>query len=202
MLAVPWWSPDPRGIIPVDRVHASRSLRARLRSCRWTSTLNRAFSEVMDRCRRGDSNSWISPRMIRAYGRLHALGWAHSLEIWDEAGQLIGGIYGVQIGGVFTGESMFYDRTDASKTALVDLVSRLREAGGVVIDTQFMSEHLRTLGATEISRRDFLALLEEVAEDDVPLVLDALPVSRLSDSTEKAVGPRELDASSVWTSIR
>jgi leucyl/phenylalanyl-tRNA--protein transferase len=181
---LPWFSPDPRGVLAAEDVRVSRSLRATLRRCGWTTTVDAAFRAVVAGCAedRGDrQGSWITSAMARAYSRLHDLGWAHSLEVWD-ADRLVGGIYGVQVGGVFTGESMFHRETDASKVALVDLVSRFHAAGGRLVDVQLTTPHLRSLGARDLPRRDFLALLAGARQLDVRLVTGRRPVDRLLDT--------------------
>jgi leucyl/phenylalanyl-tRNA---protein transferase len=176
---LPWFSPDPRGVLPPEAVVMSRSLRARLRRCGWETTVDRAFAAVVDACadRPGDP-TWITGGMRAAYKRLHALGHAHSLEVWD-AGELVGGLYGVAVGGVFTGESMFHRATDASKAALADLADRLLEAGGRLIDVQVVTPHLRSLGARDVPRAEFLALLGRVRDDQVTLAGDRRRVARL-----------------------
>lgn len=178
---LPWFSPDPRGVIAVGEMHVSRSLRRTVRRSGWTTTVDVAFDRVVSACGddRGDEGTWISPAMVRAYLRLHALGWAHSLEVWS-GGDLVGGVYGVQVGGVFTGESMFHRRSDASKVALLDLLARLGEAGGALLDVQLTTDHLASLGAVDLGRAAFLDLLEQVGEDDVRLRTDRRPVSRLT----------------------
>ena len=179
---LPWFSPDPRGVLPVDAFHVSRSLRRRLRTCGWTTTVDASFAAVVAACAqdRGDSGTWITTTMARAYGRLQELGWAHSLEVWD-GGRLVGGVYGVQAGGVFTGESMFHRRTDASKVALLDLVDRFAAAGGAVLDVQLTTPHLATLGAREVGREGFLADLHRFRDDAVRLETAERPVERLAD---------------------
>jgi leucyl/phenylalanyl-tRNA--protein transferase len=175
---LPWFSPDPRGVIPPDGVVVSRSLRARLRRSGWETTVDRTFAAVIAACadRRG---TWITPPMRDAYQRLHDLGHAHSLEVW--AGQeLVGGLYGVGVGAVFTGESMFHHATDASKVALVDLAARLAEAGGCLIDVQMVTPHLAGLGARDLPRAEFLDLLERARDAPVRLATGRLPVARLS----------------------
>jgi leucyl/phenylalanyl-tRNA--protein transferase len=156
-----WWSPDPRGVIPLDGLHMSRSLR---RSCRqFDISVNAAFDEVMRGCADPSrSSGWIDEEFIAAYTRLHELGWVHSLEVWtrDNPRELAGGVYGLAIGGLFAGESMFHRRTDASKVALVALVERLRAGGARLFDVQWLTDHLASLGAREISREEYLALLE------------------------------------------
>jgi len=177
---LPWFSPDPRSVLVPDRLRVSRSLRQRLRRCGWESTVDAAFDEVVAACadRPGDG-TWITGEMRRAYGRLLSLGWAHSVEVWDGA-ELVGGLYGVAVGGCFTGESMFHRATDASKVALVDLVDRWREAGGAFVDVQLPTDHLTWLGAADMARADFLSRLAAVRDGHVPVLLDRLPVSRLA----------------------
>ncbi len=179
-LPLPWFSPDPRGVIHVHDVHVSRSLRARLRTSGWATTVDHDFAGVMAGCRhRPGEGTWITGDMASAYRALADLGWAHSLEVWD-GDRLVGGIYGLLIGGIFTGESMFHRVSDASKVALVDLLNRLALAGGVLLDTQLTTPHLRSMGATDLSRTAFLELLETVRDDDVRLRRDRLDVDRLA----------------------
>jgi leucyl/phenylalanyl-tRNA--protein transferase len=155
-----WWSPDPRGVLPIDGLRVSRSLRRSTR--RYEIRVDTSFAEVMAACattrRRG---GWITPAFITAYGRLHELGWTHSVETWTDDGELAGGLYGVAIGGLFAGESMFHRRTDASKVALVALVEQLRASGMTLLDVQWVTPHLATLGATEVPRARYLALLAD-----------------------------------------
>ena len=155
-----WFSPDPRGIVPLDEHHVSRSLRRSRR--RFSVSFDRAFADVVAGCahpRR--SGGWITPAIATAYERLHALGWAHSVEVWDEAGALAGGLYGVEIGGLFAAESKFHARTDASKVALAALVDRLRAAGGAgrLLDVQWTTPHLERLGARDVPRPEYLRRL-------------------------------------------
>ncbi len=177
----PWFSPDPRGILHLGGVRVSRSLRRTLRRSGWVTTLDAAFEAVVAGCARsrGEAGTWITPGMVRAYQRLHDLGWAHSLEVWDRDA-LVGGLYGVQAGGVFTGESMFHRVGDASKVALVDLAERLREAGGRFIDVQLSTEHLVSMGAVDVPRATYLADLDAAAGLDVRLVTGRCPVARLA----------------------
>jgi leucyl/phenylalanyl-tRNA--protein transferase len=180
---LPWFSPDPRGVIPLDGVVVSRSLRARLRNSGWETTVDRAFAAVLAGCadRPGklrEGGTWITVPMRVAYQRLHDLGHAHSLEVWA-GDELVGGLYGVGVGGVFTGESMFHLASDASKVGLVDLAARLGEAGGRLIDVQMVTPHLASLGARDLSRAEFLDLLARVRDDPVPLTTDRLPVAPL-----------------------
>lgn len=180
-VALPWFSPDPRAVLHLDGLRVSRSLRQRLRRCGWSTTVDAAFEEVVVACARrpAGEGTWIGRDMQQAYVRLWRLGWAHSLEVWD-GGALVGGLYGVAVGGCFTGESMFHRSTDASKVALVDLVDRWAEAGGAFVDVQLPTEHLASLGAVEVPREEFLDRLEAVRDRHVPVVLDRLPVSRLA----------------------
>ena len=179
-VAVPWFSPDPRAILYLDGLRISRSLRQRLRRCGWWTTVDAAFEAVVDACahRPGGEGTWIGRDMRHAYARLWRRGWAHSVEVWD-GDELVGALYGVAVGGCFTGESMFHRATDASKVALIDLVARWAEAGGAFIDVQLPTPHLASLGAVETARADFLERLEAVRDRHVPMVLDRLPVSRL-----------------------
>ncbi len=161
-----WWSPDPRGILPLDGLLVSRSLR---RSCtRYRCTIDVAFERVIETC--ADPNregSWISPDIISAYCELHRLGWAHSVEVWsggarddaEQDGELVGGLYGLSIGGLFAGESMFHLATDASKVALVHLVQVLRNGGAILLDVQWQTDHLATLGVVEIPQAAYLRRL-------------------------------------------
>lgn len=156
---IAWWSPDPRAIIPLDGLHVARSLKRSMR--RFHFTVNRAFDEVMAACGDPDRpHGWIDNQMRAAYSELHRLGWAHSVETRDADGALVGGIYGVGIGGFFAGESMFHRVSDASKAALVGLVDLLRAAGAVLFDVQWQTPHLATMGAIEVSRSDYLRRLE------------------------------------------
>ena len=160
-----WWSPDPRGIIPLEPggLKVSRSLRKSLG--RFEIRVDSSFPEVITACAdRRRPGGWIDRDMIRAYTRLHELGWVHSVEAWDEAGELAGGLYGVAIGGLFAGESMFHHRTDASKVALVGLVEMLRAAGDAdrrLLDVQWPTAHLTSLGAVAVTRSEYHALLQE-----------------------------------------
>ncbi len=185
---LPWFSPDPRGVLLLDELRISRSLRQRLRRCGWQTTVDAAFDQVIAACaeREDDEGTWITARMRGAYRRLHRLGWAHSLEVWDGAA-LVGGLYGLVLGGVFTGESMFHRASDASKVALVDLVARFGEAGGRLIDVQLVTPHLASLGARELPRRDYLALLRQVRDDPVRLAEERRPVARLAGAGEMEV---------------
>lgn len=157
-----WWSPDPRAVLPLDGVHVSRSLAKVLRSGRFTTTADTAFAAVIRACaHRPGEGSWITARMRRAYERLHALGHAHSVEVWS-GDALVGGVYGVTIGAAFMGESMFHRATDASKVALVALAAHLRARGFLLLDAQLPTPHLASMGALEWPRERFLERLAEV----------------------------------------
>lgn len=162
-----WWSPDPRAVLPLDGLRITRSLR---RSCRrYDVRIDTAFDSVVDGCADpGREGGWISPSVAVAYRRLHELGWAHSIEAWDDDG-LAGGLYGVAIGGLFAGESMFHRRADASKVALVVLVDFLRDGvAGRLLDVQWTTEHLVTLGAVAVPRVEYLTLLETALAQPLP----------------------------------
>ena len=161
-----WWSPDPRGVIPLDGLVVSRSLRRS--TGRYEIRVDTAFEAVIDACAdRSRPGAWINRSVADAYRRLHRMGWAHSVEAWDADG-LAGGLYGVGVGGLFAGESMFHHRRDASKAALVGLVERLRAGGGVLLDVQWATDHLASLGAVAIPRRRYHELL--AAAVDLPPV--------------------------------
>ena len=152
-----WVEPRRRAILPLDGFHVSRSLRRTLRSGGYDVTLDRAFAAVVRRCAERE-DTWINEEIERSYNLLHSAGHAHSVEVWHE-GELAGGLYGVRLGAAFFGESMFSARTDASKVALAWLVARLIVGGFRLLDCQFMTEHLKRLGAVEIEQRAYLALL-------------------------------------------
>ena len=159
-----WWSPDPRGVLPLEHLRVSRSLR---KSCaRFEVRVDTSFDDVVAACADPERPSgWITRDIRDAYGRLHEMGWAHSVETWDTEGdedRLVGGLYGVSVGGLFAGESMFHRVSDASKVALVALVEILRD-GQVnrLLDVQWTTEHLVSLGAVDVPRNDYLARLTE-----------------------------------------
>ena len=168
--ALGWWSPEPRAVLPLDALRVSRSLR---RSCRrFEIRVDTACSAVIAACANPDRpHGWISDGIRRAYTELHRLGWVHSVEAWAD-GQLVGGLYGVAVGGLFAGESMFHHRTDASKVALVALVSLLVEGGATLLDVQWRTPHLATLGVIEVTRADYLARLTEAVARPLPGAFD------------------------------
>ncbi|MDJ0770421.1 MAG: leucyl/phenylalanyl-tRNA--protein transferase [Ilumatobacter sp.] len=170
---IAWFSPDPRGVLPLDGLRVSRSLRRSVR--RYGVRMDTRFREVMSACAAPDrSGGWINRAFIDAYTRLHELGWAHSIEIYarsdgtggdldgsDADGELVGGLYGVRIGGFFAGESMFHRATDASKVALVHVVDWLHQTDGRLLDVQWTTPHLASLGAVDISRHEYLRRLAD-----------------------------------------
>ena len=162
-----WWSPDPRGVIPLDGLHVSRSLRRAAH--RFDVTVDHAFVAVMRGCadpRR--PHGWIDESFVDAYTRLHELGWAHSVEVWQE-GALAGGLYGVRIGRFFAGESMFHRVTDASKVAVKATVELLRLDGAELFDVQWTTDHLSSLGAVDVSRDEYLRRLASAVEPGATL---------------------------------
>jgi leucyl/phenylalanyl-tRNA--protein transferase len=157
--ALGWWSPDPRGVLPLDSLIISKSLEKSVK--KFSITHDEDFMGVMRGCQAAREDVWITPEFLVAYQRLHELGHAHSVEVRDERGQLVGGLYGVEIGGLFAGESMFYIERDASKVALVALVNQLRSVGekNRLLDVQWRTNHLATLGVVAIPRVKYLDLL-------------------------------------------
>ncbi|MCE8509941.1 leucyl/phenylalanyl-tRNA--protein transferase [Ruegeria pomeroyi] len=170
-----WVDPIRRGVFPLDRFHLSRSLARRMRRGDYQVSIDRDFAGVVDGCA-DRSETWINPEIRASYLALHHLGHAHSLEIW-QAGQLIGGVYGVVLGAAFFGESMFSRRTDASKIALAHLVDRLRQTGFTLFDTQFLTAHLASLGAVEIPRAEYRRRLERALDGsaDFSAVIEQSP---------------------------
>ena len=161
---IEWFSPDPRGIIPLEDFHVSRRLARVVRRGTFTIRIDRAFEQVIRACAADDRDSedpgtWIDDEIVESYCALHARGVAHSIEAWQED-RLVGGLYGVALGGAFFGESMFHRVTDASKVTLVALVERLRARGFRLLDTQWVTVHLAQFGGREIPRRQYLRLLE------------------------------------------
>ena len=162
---VGWWTPNPRGIIPLDGVHVSRSLRRSM--ARFEIRTDTSFAEVMLGCADPDRpHGWIDDEFLATYCRLHELGWTHSIETWLD-GELVGGLYGVAVGGLFAGESMFHRVTDASKVAVVATVGHLRAIGASLFDVQWVTPHLATLGAVEVTRADYGRMLAEALALDV-----------------------------------
>jgi leucyl/phenylalanyl-tRNA--protein transferase len=173
-----WWSPDPRAILPLDGVYVSQRLRRRLRSGEFSMRCDTAFEQVIAACGTGpgrQGGTWLTPAMIAAYTELHRLGHAHSVETWKE-GELVGGVYGLAIGGLFAAESMFYRARDASKAALVSLVEHLSARGYLLLDVQQWTAHTGSMGVIEITRRAYLERLAVVV--DLPVRFGESLVSR------------------------
>jgi leucyl/phenylalanyl-tRNA--protein transferase len=165
-----WWSPDPRTILRPDKVHVSHSLKKRLKKGEYCVSIDCAFVRVLDGCaapRPGDGGTWLSPAMRRAYTSLHNAGLAHSIEVWMD-GELAGGVYGVAIGRMFFGESMFAQRTDASKIGIVVLAQQLARWRFPFIDCQLETAHLLSLGAEHLPRRKFIAEIAQLVKERAP----------------------------------
>lgn len=176
---VGWWSPDPRGILPLSYLRVSRSLRKACR--RFDIRIDTAFEQVLESCADpARPHGWISDDMHSAYLQLHELGWAHSVETWLDD-ELVGGLYGVAVGAFFAGESMFHTETDASKVALVALVDALKVTGGALLDVQWSTPHLSGLGAVEIERPAYLELLAEAITRPLPEIWLRPMVFRMLD---------------------
>jgi leucyl/phenylalanyl-tRNA--protein transferase len=165
-----WWSPDPRAIFELDGLRLPRRLRRTIRSGRFQVSVNRDFESIIHGCAdRPREGTWLTPAMIAAYTKLHERGHAHSVEVWH-AGSLAGGLYGVALGGLFAGESMFTRVRDASKVALAFLVDRLLARGFQLFDIQFLTEHTARLGAIEIPRLEYLRRLREALQSPARFV--------------------------------
>lgn len=181
-----WWSPNPRGILPLDALVIHRSLRAACR--RYRVTFDADFEAVIGACRTVKRPAgWITPGIESAYVQLHRLGWTHSVEVWDDD-ELVGGLYGVAIGGLFAGESMFHYRRDASKVALVALVEQLRAGGATLLDVQWVTPHLARLGAIPVPRAEYLQRVRAAIDHD------PLPWPRGTDfvpNTSTGAGPAD-----------
>lgn len=161
-----WWSPDPRGILPLDGLRVTRSMRQSAK--RFEVRVDTCFTRVMRGCADPSrDNSWITDEFIEGYTRLHELGWAHSVEVFDRGGQLAGGLYGVRIEGLFSGESMFHVQRDASKVAVMALVDLMRSSDMTLLDVQWWTEHLGSLGAIAVSRSEYLSRLSRAVTTPV-----------------------------------
>jgi leucyl/phenylalanyl-tRNA--protein transferase len=161
-----WYYPTMRCLMPIEGIRVSRSLARTLRRSPFRVTYDESFREVMTACRRPEGN-WISPELIDLYTEIHDEGWAHSCEVWEDD-RLVGGVYGLALGSCFSGESMFHRATDASKVALYHLVNHVRELGFIMFDAQFINDHTASLGAYEITQREYLARLEVALQTEVP----------------------------------
>lgn len=165
--AIGWWSPQPRAIFYPDQIHVSASLKSAMK--KFTVTLDQDFDAVIRACGNPERQSgWINTDVIEAFTNLHELGRAHSIEVWSASGELAGGLYGLELGGLFAGESMFHVQTNASKVALAHLGALLNDGQGRVIDTQWMTKHLASMGAKPINRKEYCEIL--------PILLDISPV--------------------------
>ena len=160
-----WYTADPRGILPLETFHIPGTLKQLLKKNPpvFEVRYNSVFSTVMRNCRNVRTDSWISEEIIDAYTNLHEMGFAHSVETWQN-GELVGGLYGVSLGGAFFGESMFHKKTDASKVALVHLVNRLKERGFELLDSQATTNHLRKFGCIDIPAEEYMKKLEHAME--------------------------------------
>ncbi len=167
-----WYAPDPRGILPLDGFHCPGRLAQTVRHEPFDIRYDTAFEQVMRECaapRKIQKSTWISEGLVDSYTSLHRMGFAHSVEAWLD-GRLVGGLYGVAVGGLFAGESMFFRETDASKVCLVHLVERMRERGFTLLDVQFVNDHLEQFGAIEIPRADYERRLVDALELEVTFV--------------------------------
>ena len=162
-LPLPWYCPEKRAILEFVDLHIPRSLERARRKQPFTFTVDKDFQSVIENCssvsRNGETGTWITPDFVYAYTELHKAGVAHSVEAWDRKGDLVGGVYGVDAGGVFCGESMFHTETNASKLALLHMIDHLQMRGATWLDAQVMTPHIRALGAKEIRRKEFLEKL-------------------------------------------
>lgn len=168
---VEWYQSNPRCLFPIEGIHVSRSLAKVLRQDRFRVTFDTAFTEVMEHCLRPSGN-WITPEFIQVYTEIHRQGWGHSCEVWSGE-RLVGGVYGIALGGAFCAESMFHRETDASKVALYHLVEKCRELGFVLFDAQIMNDHLVSLGAFPVTNQKYLTLLQRALK--VKTVWDQCP---------------------------
>ena len=171
-----WFSPERRGILPLDRFHVPKRLQRVLRQGKFRTTIDAAFGEIVLACasRPDDAGNWIDAEIIASYRNLHDAGFAHSVEVWQD-GRLAGGLYGVSLGGAFFGESMFHETTDASKVAVCNLVERLDARGYRLLDLQWLTPHLARLGAVDVPRRIYLEMLAEALEVDCVFGKEELP---------------------------
>lgn len=172
-LPLPWFCPEPRAILEFSDLHVPRSLEKERRKAKFSYTIDKAFRRVIERCaaasRPDQGGTWITRDFIESFTGLHYDGMAHSVEVWNAAGELVGGLYGVDAGGVFCGESMFYNEPNASKLGLLFLIDHLQERGSMWLDNQVMTPHFETFGAKEISRADFLQKLKETQDLELRL---------------------------------
>lgn len=178
--AVAWCSPDPRPVIFAERLHLQRSLRKQLRNkVEWTTTLDACFERVVRQCRVGREPRWLTDRLVASLCRLHEAGHAHSVEVWEDD-ELVGGTFGVRVGGVFSADSQFTLRSGAAKVAVACLVRRVAESGGVAVDVQHDGDHARLIGAVPVPRAEYLELLRGHADDSGVLPAEPLPARGLA----------------------
>jgi leucyl/phenylalanyl-tRNA--protein transferase len=179
--AVSWWSPDPRPVLPVSAAHLSRSLARRLRNgLSWSTSLDQEFERVVRECRGDRVPLWLTEELIATLLHLHELGHAHSVEVWED-GNLVGGVFGLRIGSVFSMDSMFFQRPGASKVAVSDLAARFAQAGGELLDAQRDSPHVRDLGGIPMPREQYVRCLRRTARDSLPMPTATLPARRLAE---------------------
>ena len=175
-IPLPWYCPEKRAILEFSDLHIPKSLERARRRNEFTFSIDRVFRRVIDECSRsrrpGQRGTWITKEFIEVYSVLHREGMAHSVEVWDKEEELVGGVYGVDAGGVFCGESMFYKKPNASKLALLFLIDNLRSRGSTWLDAQVMTPHIRALGAKEIVRGDFMHKLRKTQEQHLILFDD------------------------------
>jgi leucyl/phenylalanyl-tRNA--protein transferase len=172
-LPLPWFCPEYRAVLEFSELHIPRTLRKEWRKANFTFTIDKDFRQVIENCaksnRNGESGTWITADFIRSYCKFHEAGDAHSIEVWDSSDNLVGGLYGVDAGGVFCGESMFFLRPNASKLALIFLVEHLKTRGATWLDIQVMTPHFEVFGAKEIARAEFLDKLEETHKQNLKI---------------------------------
>lgn len=172
-MPLPWYCPAQRAIIEFSELNVPRSLEKERRKNKFSCTIDKAFREVMENCskveRPGQGGTWITEEFTKVYTKLHERGIAHSVEVWDDAGELAGGLYGIDAAGVFCGESMFHKVSNASKLGLLFLIEHMQKRGSTWLDAQVMTPHMKALGAKEIARRKFLKKLKETQDLDLNL---------------------------------
>jgi leucyl/phenylalanyl-tRNA--protein transferase len=197
-----WIEPRRRGILPLEALHVPKSLRKVIRQARFETRVDSAFAEVIEACaasRPERPRTWLNDELLELYCALHELGYAHSVEAWTE-GRLAGGLYGVSLGAAFFGESMFTRQRDASKVALVELVSRLRAGGYRLLDTQFVTDHLRRFGAIEVSRPTYRVLLRDAIESPATFYGDAGGVLSVAPWLSRSSAGRSSGRGSIGSS--
>lgn len=198
-----WFDPEFRGILPLEDFHCPRRLKKTIRAAPYKVTFDTAFDKVIGSCARparGRRTTWINERIVELYTSLFERGFAHSIECWQD-GELVGGLYGVALGKAFFGESMFSWRKDASKIALVYLVARLKYGGYTLLDTQFITDHLKQFGAVEIPRADYKVRLDEAIQSAIEVNEAAGTMSLTAEASAFASMSETLDGSAILQSI-